>query len=217
MTKAVIWDMDGVLVDTGPFHFRAWSRLLRERGTVLTEREFLGSFGMRSVDILRKALGDLPAAELRALASRKEEYYREGIAGHIQPLPGAKAALAAMAGAGYRQALASSAPLKNIGLILESVGIGGFFEAVVSGDEVVAGKPDPQIFLEAARRLGVAPEQCVVVEDALAGVSAAKAAGMGCVAVTTTNPAEKLGKAELVLDSLEQLSPDLIEPVLQRI
>ncbi len=206
--------MDGVLVDTGSFHFRAWRRFLRERGRDLREREFEESFGMKSVDILRQALGELPPDELRRLALRKEAYYREEAAGHIQPLPGVRAILESLRQAGFRQALASSAPFMNITLILESVGISHYFDARVSGDEVAAGKPNPEIFLEAARRLGVLPARCVVIEDALAGVSAAKAAGMRCVAVTNTNPAEKLEKADLVVDSLEELSAQILEKML---
>lgn len=208
--------MDGVLVDTGPFHFRAWRRILQEQGKDLTETEFLESFGMRSVDILRKTLGQLPPENLRFLALRKEEYYREEVAGHIQPLPGATAIVEALRQEGFRQALASSAPLKNIGLILQSLGIRHCLDAIVSGDEVAAGKPDPEIFLEAAHRLGVLAAGCVVVEDALAGVSAARAAGMRCVAVTNSNAAEKLAQADLVVDSLEELSPQVIEALLKQ-
>ncbi|MDP2727867.1 MAG: HAD family phosphatase [Dehalococcoidia bacterium] len=214
MTKAVIWDMDGVLVDTGAFHFRAWQRILRERGRDLTEKEFLESFGMKSVDILRNTLGDLPPEELRFLAQRKEEYYREEIEGHLQPLPGVRTMLESLNQAGFHQALASSAPLRNINLVLESLGIRQNFEAIVSGDDVQQGKPNPAIFLEASRRLGVPPTCCVVVEDALAGVKAAKAAGMRCVAVTNTNPPDKLGEADMVVASLEEISPQTLERLL---
>ena len=215
LTRAVIWDMDGVLVDTGQFHYRAWRRLLSENGRGLTEKEFLESFGIRSVDILRRALGDRSPEELRQLARRKEEYYREEVAGHVQPLPGVRDILRSLHQAGFSQAIASSAPPKNIGLVLESTGIGEYFDAIVSGDEVSAGKPDPEIFLEAARRLGAAPSRCVVIEDAIAGVEAAVAARMRCIAVTNTNPSEKLSQPDLVVKSLEELSADVLENLLQ--
>jgi len=153
--------------------------------------------------------------ELRQLARRKEEYYREEVAGHVQPLPGVRDILRSLHQAGFSQAIASSAPPKNIGLVLESTGIGEYFDAIVSGDEVSAGKPDPEIFLEAARRLGAAPSRCVVIEDAIAGVEAAVAARMRCIAVTNTNPSEKLSQADLVVKSLEELSADVLENLLQ--
>lgn len=214
MTKAVIWDMDGVLVDTGPFHFQAWRRILRERGRDLTEKGFLESFGMKSVDILRKVLGELRPEELNLLARRKEEYYREELAERVRPLPGAMAILESLREAGFHQALASSAPPKNIGLVLDSLGIAHYFEALVSGDEVEAGKPDPEIFLEASRRLGVSPRRCVVLEDSVAGVRAARAAGMRCVAITNSNPQEKLGEADMIVRTLEEISPQTLEMLL---
>lgn len=214
MTKAVIWDMDGVLVNTAPFHFRAWRRILKEEGKNLAEKEFLATFGMKSEDILRKTLSELGTEELRLLARRKEEYYRQEVEGKVEPLPGVRAMLESLRPAGFRQALASSAPVTNIRLILDSLGISNYFEAIVSGDEVKAGKPAPEIFLEASRRLGVPPGRCVVVEDSIAGVKAARAAGMHCVAVINSNPPEKLGEADMVLKSLEEVSPLALEKLL---
>ncbi|MDP2935314.1 MAG: HAD family phosphatase [Dehalococcoidia bacterium] len=216
MTRAVIWDMDGVLVDTGKFHFRAWRRIFQEHGREITEGELLESFGIKSVDILKKVLGDMPLEELRALARRKEQYYREEIDGRVVPLPGAQVLLKALGQTGFRQALASSAPLVNIGLILETLGVRRCFDAIVSGDEVAEGKPNPEIFLEASRRVGVPPERCIVVEDAIAGVNAARAAGMRCLAVTNTNPREKLCAADMVVDSLEAVSPQLLDRLLEK-
>ncbi len=206
--------MDGVLVDTGEFHFRAWQRILGEMGKDLSRDEFLERFGMKSVDILRETLGDRSPEELRALAARKEGYYREEIGGNVKPLPGARTILESLQRAGFRQALASSAPLINIDLILEAIGIRPFFDAVVSGDEVRAGKPDPEIFLEASRRLGIEPPACVVIEDAIPGVMAAKSAGMHCVAVTNSHAADDLSAADIIVDSLEHLSPGMLEKLL---
>lgn len=214
MDKAVIWDMDGVLVDTAEAHFQGWLKLFAELDRTLTKDEFLARFGMKSVDILRAVLGDLPSDELGRLASRKEGYYREEIAGRVQLLPGADRILGALAVAGFCQALASSAPVINIRLILKTTGIGRFLDAVVSGDEVTAGKPDPEIFLEASRRLAVPAEKCVVVEDAIPGIQAARAAGMRCVAVTNSHPAAELRGADIIIDSLEELSPDCFEKLL---
>ncbi len=206
--------MDGVLVDTAEAHFRAWRRMFGGMGRDLTREEFIERFGMKSVEILREALGDLLEGDLRQLALKKEGYYREEIAGKVTALPGVGLILDLLQKAGFRQAIASSAPVINIGLILESTGIGRFFEAVVSGDEVKAGKPDPEIFLEASRRLAVAPARCVVVEDAIPGVTAAKAAGMRCVAVTNSHPASELRQADIIVSSLELVSPEILEKLL---
>lgn len=214
MERAIVWDMDGVLVDTGEFHFRAWCRILGELGKDLSREEFLERFGMKSVDILRETLGDRSPEELRVLAARKEGYYREEIGGNVKPLPGVRTILESLQRAGFRQALASSAPRMNIDLILEAVGIRPFFDAVVSGDEVRAGKPDPEIFLEASRRIGVDPPACVVIEDAIPGVVAAKGAGMHCVAVTNSHAADDLSAADIIVDSLEHLSPGMLEKLL---
>ncbi|MDO8692003.1 MAG: HAD hydrolase-like protein, partial [Dehalococcoidia bacterium] len=147
MERAVIWDMDGVLVDTAEAHFRAWRRMFGGMGRDLTREEFIETFGMKSVEILRQALGDLPSNELSQLAFQKEGYYREEIEGKVVALPGVGRILDLLDREGFRQAIASSAPVINIGLILQTTGIGRFFDAVVSGDEVKAGKPDPEIFL----------------------------------------------------------------------
>lgn len=203
--RAVIWDVDGVLVDSGPVHFAAWRQLARELGRDLGEEEFRHTFGMRDEDVVRHLFGDLPPEEAQALAERKEQLFRAAAPSRLRAQPGVRALLAELRRAGFAQAVASSAPPANVALTLDVLGIRGAFQAVVTGADVRKGKPDPEVFLLAAKRLGVPPARCVVVEDAVVGVEAARAAGMHCVAVVGTSSREELWRADLVVDSLEEL------------
>ena len=213
--KAVIWDMDGVIADTAPYHFKAWQHVFQKRGVNFTETEFKRNFGQRNDTIVRKVLGeDLPASEIDTITIEKEEFFRQGVKRNIKPLPGAIDLMKSLRENGFSLALASSAPMENIQLILNGLDISGCFQAIVWGREVVEGKPSPQGFLLAAKKLGVVPEKCVVIEDAVAGVTAAKRAGMRCVAVTNTNPGEALAEADLVVDSLEKVRVKDLEQLL---
>lgn len=204
--RGVIFDLDGVLVDSSPFHFESWKLMGAEHGFTMDEELFRRTFGMTNPAIFELLYGRrLPDNEAHALSERKEEVYRSLARGKLQALPGAAQLLRSLRAAGFRIALGSSAPQSNIDVILESVGIAGLFDATVSANDVTRGKPDPQVFLKAAERLGLPPACCVVVEDAVVGIEAAHSAGMKCVAVTTTHPREKLAAAERVVDSLEEL------------
>ncbi|MBN1862443.1 MAG: HAD family phosphatase [Dehalococcoidales bacterium] len=208
-TKAVIWDMDGVIADTAPYHFRAWQETFRQRGAHYSEAAFRRNFGKRNDAIIENVLGaGVPAAEVAAITAEKEELFRRRAAGMIKPLPGAIGLMRALREHGIPQAMGSSAPIENIEMVTRELGIKGFFQAIVSGREVAEGKPSPQVFLLAAKKLGVRLQDCLVIEDALAGVSAAKRAGMTCIAVTTSNPRAELGEADLVVDSLEEVTVD---------
>lgn len=200
---AVIWDMDGVLVDTAEFHWQAWSALWRDLDLTLDYGAFHATFGQRNPEIIATLLGsDLPPERVAALGKRKEELYRTAVAGRVRALPGVLELTAELAASRVPQAVASSAPLENITLILEELGIGSRFTAIVCDRDVTAGKPNPQVFLVAARRLGVPPDRCVVIEDAVAGVAAARSAGMASLAVANTNPPERLSAASRVVATL---------------
>jgi beta-phosphoglucomutase len=209
--RAAIWDVDGTLVDTAELHFRAWEAVCRELGRPFTRADFAATFGRRNPEIIHHLFGDrFDERQVAALGERKEEQYRESARGGVQPLPGVVPLLEGLHRAGFRQAIGSSAPPANLELILGLLGVAGYFDAIVSGEDTQRGKPDPQVFLLAAERLGVAPARCVVLEDAVAGVEAARAAGMKCIAVRFVghHPAEKLRQsgADLVVDSLEQVT-----------
>ena len=210
----VLWDMDGVLVDTGDYHFRAWVEALRREGFDYTREEFNATFGMDNRGVLTTLLGHPPEpAWLARVADEKEAAFRDAIRGQAQPLPGVVAWLTRLKAAGARQAVASSAPPANIELLIDSLALRAHFDAIVS-TWGMPGKPDPAVFLEAARRVAVPPERCVVIEDAVAGVAAARRAGMACIAVTTTNRPEALRSADVIVDSLADLSEEAFAAVL---
>ncbi len=209
---AIIWDVDGTLVDTAEQHFRAWAKLAAAIGHPFTRADFAATFGMRNPEIIRKLFfPDADDARCRELGERKEDLYRASVREEgTQLLPGVGRLLSAFAGAGYSQAVGSSAPPGNLDLLLGLTDTRRYFEAVVSGDDVSRGKPHPEVFLTAAAKLGADPVRCVVFEDAVAGVEAAKAGAMRCVAVTFVghHSAEKLraAGADLIVASLEQVT-----------
>ncbi len=201
---AVLWDLDGVLVDTSSYHFESWRRVLAEMGLSISDAEFRANFGRRNSEVLRRWLPGLSEAEVERLSERKEAVFREMLPERIPLMPGAERLVAELADAGVPQAIASSTPRANLEVILSRLRLP--ISEWVSAEDVREGKPAPEVFLKAAERLSVLPDRCVVVEDAVVGVEAARRAGMACVAVATTWPRESLSQADLVVDSLERLS-----------
>jgi beta-phosphoglucomutase len=220
-TPAIIWDVDGTLVDTAEQHFRAWVRLAAEIAKPFTRHDFAATFGMRNPEIIRKLFfPDADDARCRELGARKEDLYRASVREEgTQLLPGVAKLLDAFAAAGWPQAVGSSAPPGNLDLLLGLTDTRRYFGAIVTGDDVRQGKPHPEVFLTAAAKLGVAPPRCVVFEDAVAGVEAAKAGNMKCVAVTFVghHPTEKLraAGAEIVVASLEEVNADQVAALVQ--
>jgi len=219
--KAIIWDMDGVIADTAPYHLKAWQEVFQKRGVAFTEEDFRRNFGQRNDTIIRDTLGELTSqSEIDTIAREKERKFRKTVRQNIKPLPGAIELIKSLAQHGFKLALASSAPIENIKLLIKGLGIDNCFHAIVSGSDVTEGKPSPQGFLLAAQRLGVEPKNCIVTEDAIAGVSAAKRAGMHCLAVTNTHPRPSLTEANLVVDTLEAITVNdldrLLKPIRRR-
>jgi len=205
--EAVLWDMDGVIADTAPYHLKAWQEVFPKRGFNYSEEVFKRNFGKRNDTIIRSIIGDsASSAEVDAIAVEKEAVFRQKAAANVKPFPGAIELLKSLGECGVKIALASSAPIENIQLVTRDLGIDNCFDVIVWGREVTEGKPSPQGFLLAAQRLGVEPKNCVVIEDSLSGVTAAKRAGMKCVAVTNTHLRKGLMEADLVVDSLETVN-----------
>ena len=216
---AVIWDVDGTLVDTAEMHFQAWQRLCAELGRPFTRADFAATFGKRNPEIFEELFGPrFSTREIDELGFRKEEFYRAAARHGVDLLPGVRLLLEALHTAGFRQAIGSSAPRANVDLIMELTRTASLFEAIVSSEDTQRGKPDPQVFLVAAERLNMPPKRCVVVEDAVAGVQAAKAGGMKCIAVTFVghHPEDRLraAGADLVAPTLETVSPQAIRQLL---
>lgn len=204
--RAVIWDMDGVIADTGPQHYLAWCQVLAAHNIDLTEADFRRTFGQNNQSIIRAFLGhNVSPEKLAEIAADKENEFRRIARLETQASPGVIALLSGLRAAGYKMAVASSALRENISLILGLLDLAEYFNAVVADDEVSRGKPDPEVFLKAAQKLGVSPAQSLVIEDAVSGVTAAMRAGMRCLAVTATHPAAALKDADLTVDSLEKV------------
>jgi beta-phosphoglucomutase family hydrolase len=217
---AVLWDMDGTLVDTAELHFRAWRALAQELGQPFTRADFAGTFGWRNPEIIPKIFGPrYDSREIENLGNRKEIFYRQAAEAGVALLPGVRPLLGGLHAAGLLQAIGSSAPRANLDLILRLTRTAHLFEAMVSMEDTQRGKPHPEVFLTAAAKLGVPPEGCLVMEDAPVGVEAAKAGGMKCIAVTFAghHPAERLrdAGADVVVDSLEQVDVALVHRLLR--
>ncbi len=196
--RAIIWDVDGTLVDTAELHFQAWVRLANEMGRPFSREEFSATFGRRNPEIIRGLFNqNFSDAEVLEIGTRKEDYYKAEAAKGINLLPGVERLLQGFADEGLLQAIGSSAPRGNLELILQLTQTASFFGAVVGMEDTQRGKPEPEVFLVAASRLGVDPGECLVLEDAVAGIEAAKAGGMLAVGVTFVghHSAEKLYNA----------------------
>ena len=212
MIRAVLWDLDGTLVDSAELHWWSWRDTLSAEGYTLTHEQFLESFGQKNDRILAAWLGaGTPAERIRRIGDAKEAEYRRLAQEHgLTPLPGAAEWIHRLHADGWRQAIASSAPRQNVMVMLRALGVAPEFDAIVAAEDVTAGKPDPQVFLAAAGRLGLPPERCIVVEDAAAGVAAARHAGMKCIGVTREGELD----ADVNVRALTDLPDDVFERLL---
>ena len=213
---AAIFDWDGVIIDSGQLHAQSWRLLAAELGKPIASDSFIRGFGMKSAWIIAEIHGwASDPAEIARLENRKEALYREIVArSEIAPLPGVVEWLERLRDAGVPCAVASSTHRLNIDAVLNRIGLRDAFREIVSAEDVVHGKPNPEVFAKAAERLGVGAERCVVFEDAHVGIQAAHAAGMKVVAVATTHPVEELNAADLVVRRLDELTVEEVARLL---
>lgn len=204
---AVLWDLDGTIVDSAIPHKLAWKETLSRRGVNFTDIDFEWSFGRRNEEIIPKFLGkEISPQQVDAIGDEKEKTFRVVINDNIKAFPGATELIRSLSTACFQLAIVSSTPIENIELVTRTLGIKDCFKLFVSGKDVSEGKPNPQGFLLAAKKLGAQPQNCVVLEDSAAGVRAAKRGGMHCIAITNTCNKEALSEADIVVDSLEKVS-----------
>jgi HAD superfamily hydrolase (TIGR01509 family) len=207
-TWGAIFDWDGVIIDSSKAHEESWERLAREEGRPLPPDHFVKGFGRKNEFIIPELLAwtrDEP--EVRRLSLRKEALYREVVQERGQAaLPGVRPWLEQLRTYGVPCAIGSSTHRANIDLLLALVGLGEFFTGIVTAEDVMQGKPHPDVFLVAARKIARPPNRCVVFEDAHVGIAAAHAGGMRVVGVATTHPPEELTAADLAVRRLDELS-----------
>jgi HAD superfamily hydrolase (TIGR01509 family) len=215
--SAFIFDMDGTLLESTKIDYNAWVMLFGEYGSdFVSFDEYRKLLGVKSIDIIKEYLtleGDgLDMALKKRLQFIKDIIEEEG----LMAVPYAEQFLIDAKNASFKMALATGARQEKMETVLGKVGLGKYFDVIVTGDDVRKGKPDPALFLEAAKRLGIEPSQAIVVEDAENGISAAKNAGMKSIAITTTTPAEELMQADLIINSYKGLDPIQIGAQLSR-
>jgi len=203
---AVIFDMDGVLIDSYRAHFLSWKQIAQSLGHDMGEDEFAATFGQTNRDILRHLYPSLSPESCAALGEKKEETFREIIKKDFPAMDGASELLTELHKAGAILAVGSSAPPENIRTVLDHLPGSEYVAAVTNGSEITRGKPDPEVFLKTCEKIGLPSSRCIVVEDAPVGVSAARAAGCAVIAITGTATKEQLNEADLVVTSLRQLS-----------
>jgi len=215
---AVIFDMDGVLIDSNPFHIRKWVDFFRQHGIAIADEELPKIvLGPPNENIFRRYFGgNLTVAQMDELSEELEANFRRAFAPHARPIPGARELVEECHAHGVALAVASAAMAKNVEFALCAIGLRPYFRQLLSGDEVSHPKPHPEVYLKAAAKLGVEPGVCVALEDSFVGVESAKGAGMKCIAVASTFPAEDLCRethADLIVPGIDRVSLQTLRQV----
>lgn len=213
-----IFDWDGVVIDSHAQHEESWKLLFDELGRSMPEGFFKKTFGMRNQQIIPAWFEGVSADDLEQIAKlggRKEELYREIVKRDgIAPLPGVVSLLTELQQRGIPAVIGSSTPRSNLDTIMGLIGVEGFFQDIVSAEDVTHGKPAPDVFLKAAQKINREPARCIVLEDAHVGIEAGKKGGMKVVALATTHPIDQLHGADLTLSNLDGVSLDQLLVVL---
>ena len=204
--KGVIFDLDGVLIDSGWAHKQAWFDLAEREGYKMSDEFFYGTFGMQNAQIIPMLVGrDLATEEMKRLSDWKEQRYRDLMSEKLELSPGAEKLLRELKDDGFLLAIGSSAPKDNLELIFQCLKLDSYIDTCVTQEDVIRGKPAPDTFLAAAQRLSLQPKNCIVVEDAVQGIEAAKTAGMFVIALTTTRDRADLLQADKIVNGLDEL------------
>lgn len=215
MKTAVIFDMDGVLVDNRDIHIEAFQVLFKQLGLAATYEQILMTFGMVNAQIFETLFGPgaFTAAEVEKMGRDKEVIYREIFSQKIEPAPGLISLLKGLKERGAKIAVGSSGPRANVEFVLDRCGIAEYFDAIADGDMISLGKPDPEVFLLAAKLLGKSPDECIVFEDALVGIEAGKRAGMTVIAMETTFPAARLAGSgyDLLIETFHEVDASILD------
>ncbi len=213
-TFGVIFDMDGVLINSAEAHFQSWKQLADEIDAKVTKAQFDATFGRHNSDIIPIVFDVHEREKIKQLADRKEELYRDLVRRDPSIIEGAIDLVRALHQRSIPLAVGSSAPRANIELILSLMGVQDCFLALVCADDVTRGKPDPQVFSMCCEKLKLPSNQCVVIEDAPAGIEAACAAGAKCVAILIHHTREQFPQADLIVEKLSDLSVEKIEKLM---
>ncbi|MBD3213398.1 MAG: beta-phosphoglucomutase family hydrolase [Candidatus Lokiarchaeota archaeon] len=213
----VIFDMDGVLSDTGEAHYESWKMLADEIGADFDREFFEETFGQQSIPITRKLAGESPSKkEIEEWADLKEKYYRRIIKDKLEPLPGVMELLNGLKNHGFKLAVGSSGPPENVKLLLESLDLEDYFDVIITAADVSESKPAPDVFLKAAQKLNLETKNVLVIEDAPVGIEAAKRSNMKTIALTTTHPQDELMDADLILPDLRGLTVEQILNIIEQ-
>lgn len=207
MKYAFLFDMDGVIIDSNPFHKISLKEFCKQYGHELDDAQLHQKiYGRTNKDWIPNVFGDLPAEQVAKYGEEKEAMFREIYKNDIEPLGGLIDFLEQAEKLGIDKAIATSAPRSNVDFTLANTGIEKFFKTILDEAFVNRGKPDPEIYLKTAAALGYAPEDCVVFEDSLSGVQAGKAAGCKVVGISTTHTREELNQTDLVIGNFSEVT-----------
>jgi len=208
MEIAFLFDMDGVIVDSNPYHKIALKQFCKQHGYELSEEQLREKiYGRTNKDWIANLFGKLDATTLKKYADEKEALFRELYDKDVKPVEGLPEFLALMEAQKIPRAIATSAPRDNVDFTLEKTGLGKFFPVILDESFVTKGKPDPEIYLKTAAALAYKPRQCVVIEDSLSGVAAGKSAGCKVIGITTTHSREELVDTDLIVENFVGLDP----------
>ena len=212
---AVLFDMDGVIVDSNPYHKVALREFCKQHGHDLTEEDLRTRiYGRTNRGWITSLFGEIPEELLKQYGDEKEALYRKLYENDIAPVTGIREFLDSLNRHRIARGIGTSAPRANVDFTLSRTGLTPYFEVILDESFVSKGKPDPEIYLKTAAALGYAPKDCIVIEDSLAGVESGLSAGSQVVAITTTHTRAELEHAHLVIDDFTQLTPDLLQQLI---